>query len=449
MAGQSPPLNVVLICLDDAVAFWKYKSAFGAALETPNLDRICGQSTSFHAAYCQAPVCSPSRASFMTGLSPHQTGVTRTNINLFETNQPTLAWPHALKTAGYHCSTGGKMIQKFGPLPQDIQATLYSDAGKHFRLGRRNRKYRHADTGGKVDRVSYGGFRGGFATANKSDDKTLYDHQAADSFRAFIRRYEGAAPFYREVGLVSTHGPWVTPRHFKGMYAPEAFRKPAAWADGFDKNDFIADQSPPNLDDDSPLYWEKSVRNYFSAMTFVDHHLGRIWKAIKKSPHADNTLVIITSDHGLHLGERGLFRKHTLWEQVANVPLIIHDPRRPDAQVVNDPVALVDIGPTIMDYLDLPAIPNSPGRSLRPLMNWDTVPDRAIPTFLEESAGIRKGKYRFIRYADGSSQLYDLSADWWQTRDLGPRHPAFAEMDAAHLRCCAEFGLDLRRAKTA
>ena len=174
----------------------------------------------------------------------------------------------------------------------------------------------------------------------------------------------------------------------------------------------------------------------------MDDHLGRVWDALKASPHADNTLVILLSDHGLHLGERDRFRKHTLWEQVANVPLIIHDPARPEAKVVIDPVALIDVGPTVMDYLALPPLEDSPGQTLRPFVETThRAPDRVVPTFIDGNAAIRKGKYRFIRYRDGSEQLFDLEADWWQTRDLGAGHPDYQSVRAAFEACCAEYGM--------
>ena len=104
MSTQDARKNVILITFDDAVAFWKYKTAFGEALQTPNLDRICAESTAFQAAYCQAPVCSSSRASFMSGQSPHQSGVTGPYKNYFEKIPAEAMWPYKLKQAGYFCS---------------------------------------------------------------------------------------------------------------------------------------------------------------------------------------------------------------------------------------------------------------------------------------------------------------------------------------------------------
>ncbi len=133
MSTQDARKNVILITFDDAVAFWKYKTAFGEALQTPNLDRICAESTAFQAAYCQAPVCSPSRASFMSGQSPHQSGVTGPYKNYFEKIPAEAMWPYKLKQAGYFCSSGGKVMQGYDALPDEIHQTLFSDNPKKFR----------------------------------------------------------------------------------------------------------------------------------------------------------------------------------------------------------------------------------------------------------------------------------------------------------------------------
>ncbi len=444
MSGTGAQKNILLISLDDAVAYWRYKAIFGIELKTPNLDRICAQSTAFQSAYCQAPVCSPSRASFMSGKSPHQTGVTGSDKNYFEKILPEDMWPYRLRQNGYFCSSGGKVMRGFVPLPGDIHKVLFSDRRRRFTTDRRKMySGQEGDPPDTIERIEYGGFRGGLATLNETDDKWFYDHQVADSAKVFLNKHPVDKPFYREVGFSGPHGPWTTPKRFKEMYNPRFIKQPKAWADGFDENAHMLAETTQNIDTSKVKHWQKSVRNYFSALTHTDQHLGRVWDALKTSRHADNTIVILVSDHGFHLGERNLFRKHTLWEQVANVPLIIHDPDHPIAQVVTDPVGLIDVGPTVMDYLDLPPIKGSVGRSLRPQMQLDRVPDRAVPTFLHDNAAVRKGKYRFIRYGDGTTQFYDLSNDWWQTRDLGPDHPDYADMQLAHADCCKEYGLDL------
>ncbi|MCB1339049.1 MAG: sulfatase-like hydrolase/transferase [Maritimibacter sp.] len=436
MAGATVK-NLVLVSLDDAVAFWNYRNVFGQALETPNLDRILAQSTRFDAAYCQAPVCSPSRASFMSGRAPHQTGVTGSDPRYLDRIPAETLWPYALKRAGFYSSSGGKLVRGYRPLPDAIHAALYSDGKKEFQVERRRRTY---EGRAPDNRTYYGGFRDGPATLDAAGEAELYDHQVAASAIDFFASYRGPEPFYREVGFAGTHGPWTTPKRFKEMYDEKAFTPPAAWAEGFPDSPAADALAPRNMNSARIRYWRKSVRNYFAALSYVDDSLGKVWDALKSSPHAENTLVVILADHGLHLGERDRFRKHTLWEQVANVPLIVHDPTRPAAQTVADPVALIDLGPTVMDYLGQPLLEGTPGRSLKPLVEGARDPDRAVPTFLEDSAAIRKGNYRFIRYFDGSTELYDIRADWWQTRNLGPTHPAYDAMATAHAVTCADYG---------
>jgi len=441
--------NILLICLDDAVAFWKYKSVFGEVLQTPNLDRICGQSTSFQAAYSQAPVCSPSRASFMTGLSPHQTGVTHSDPRYFDKISPLDLWPSRLKQHGYHTAPGGKVMRGYRALPQEVHETVYStpysDSHRRFSLARR--KSRYAD--GKIpDHMEFGGYRGGMATTTKDADRNLYDNQVAEDAISFLKTYDGEAPFYREVGFQSPHGPWTTPRRFKEMYNFKAIRQPKDWAHGFDLDTPPADLVRENIESSRQRFWRQSVRNYFSALSYADYQIGRVWDALKASAHAENTLVIILSDHGMHLGERNWFGKSTLWEQAVNVPLIIHDPAQPVGQAVSDPVGLIDVGPTVMDCLGLPPIAGSPGRSLLPQMRWERAPDRAVPSFFYDHAAIRKGKYRFIRYGNGAEQFFDLSRDWWQTQNLGEAHPAYEPMRQAFDECCRDYGLEWQSGTT-
>ncbi|MEZ5767054.1 MAG: sulfatase-like hydrolase/transferase [Paracoccaceae bacterium] len=288
------------------------------------------------------PGLQPSRASFMSGLSPHQTGVLNSDRDYFDRIPPARLWPHRLRQAGYHCSSGGKVMRGYAPLPAEVHDALYSDPPKLFPLGPRPRVLRAQ---GLPGRVELGGFRGGPVTTDPAEDAKLYDAQVAASAEAFFAGYDGAAPFYREIGFAGTHGPWTTPLRFKEMYDPKTVKRPRAWHAGFDPCPAMDAETPPNINTSHYRFWSKSLRNYFAAVSYVDDQLGRVWDALKASKHADDTLVILTSDHGLHLGERDRFRKHTLWEQVANVPLIVHDPTRPEARVMTDPVALMDIAP--------------------------------------------------------------------------------------------------------
>lgn len=432
--------NVMLISLDDMVAYWKYKTLFGQELQTPNLDRICAQSTAFHSAYCQVPVCSPSRASFMSGISPYHSGIVERDPHYYNHFPPQKMWPHALKSNGVYSSTGGKVMRGYRALPEWVHDIVHSDERTLYHIAKRRRQYDERMLPGHIE---YGGFRGGLATNVQWAEDNLYCNRVADRAIAFLNDYDGEAPFYRGVGFQSPHGPWTTPRRFKEMYPVFKFEQPAEWAGDFPEPPLAGEISHKNIDPKKTHFWKKSLRNYFSSISYADYQIGRVWDALKASRFADSTMVVILSDHGLHVGERERFTKGSLWEQVTNVPLIIHDPQAPQGRVVTDPVGLIDVGNTIMDYLDLPPIEGSVGHSLRPQMAGASVPDRAVPTFHFRNSAIRKGKYRYIRYADGTEELFDVEADWWQTTNLGPDHPAHEEMRQAHVETCAEYGLNL------
>ncbi|WP_164870830.1 sulfatase family protein [Mesobaculum littorinae] len=426
--------NVVLISFDDAVSYWHYRSVFGVPLQTPNLDRICAEATVFDAAYCQAPICGPSRASFMSGKAPPQTGIYDNTVDVFDRVAPEDIWTRRLRDAGWFCSSGGKVHHGYTPLKRRHHGRIYSDRQKRF----------DADTSlpPEADLVKFGGHRGGKATADPAHDASYYDHQVADSAIEFLTTYDGDAPFYREVGFYSPHGPHYTPARFKEMYDEAAFVPPADWDAGWPEDLFIRERVPPRdlLEEGRAKWWRKSVRNYFSAMTHGDYHLGRVWEALMASPHADNTLVLIVADHGFHLGDRNRFSKFTLFDQVGRVPFILWDPARRQGQRVSDPVALLDLGPTVLDHLGLSPIEGSPGRSLRPLCDGARAPERAVPTFSNDGIAVRHGRYRLIRYADGSTQFFDLETDFWQQRDLGQGHPDYAATLAALERTAHEHG---------
>lgn len=432
--------NILLVSFDDAVSPWPYKSVFNEPLQIPNLDRFCEVSTAFHAAYAQAPVCAPSRASMMTTLMPHETGLIDNSVYPFERISPQSVWSGLLKSAGYYCSSGGKVHHGYVPLKPVNHNVLYSDGRKKFsddmKLPREVQKR---------SRV-FGGFRHGLGTPDGPDDEIFYDKKSADFAIDFLARYDGEQPFYREVGFFSPHGPFITPARFKEMYDATNLRRPSNWADYTPENEYIRSRFSGNEDLRDEEWWQKSVRNYFSAYSHGDYHFGRVMEALENSAHARNTIVIVVSDHGFHLGNRNLFRKTTLWEQSLRVPFIIFNPDDPTGREVRDPVALIDLGPTVLDFAGIAAPERRHGRSLRPLTEGDRDSDRPIPSFYKGDVAIRKGNYRIIRFADGSHQLFDVEKDFWQLDDLGERHEAFAPMQQALTECSIACGFDFNAA---
>ncbi len=428
--------NIVLFSFDDAVPFYKYKSVFNEPMRVPNLDRFCSESTVFQSAYCQSPICGPSRSSFMSARTPHQLGIFENKDNIFDSISANEIWSYVLKKNGYYCSSGGKVHHLYRPLRRRFHRVIYSDEQKRFRSD--------MNLPAEVSKKKYGGHRRGLATPNQKDDGMYYDHQSADSAIKFLEEYDRSEPFYREIGFYSPHGPHYTPARFKELYDVRNFTKPESWLNGYDENPYSEENYPENMSLQDDLWWKQSVRNYFSAFSHGDYHFGRILDALKASKHAENTIVIILSDHGFHLGNKDRFKKTTLWEQVASVPFIIHDPEQKTPREVHDPVALIDVGPTVLDYAEMPALENCAGRSLRPQVMGQSDPDRVVPTFHHDDVSIRKGDYRLVRYQNGTTEFYNLKEDYWQLRNLGSEHPAFADAYAALVACSKSYGLDIQ-----
>lgn len=429
--------NFLLVSFDDCFAFQNYRTVFGETLQIPNLDRIMACSTVFTSAYCQVPLCGPSRASFMSAKTPHQLGVLSNETEVFDKITPEEIWSVRLKEAGWFCSSGGKVHHGYKPLKRRHHNVIYSDEQKRFSDD--------MSIPEGVEKKRYNGIRGGWGTTNEADDGLFYDAQSADSAINFLDTYNSDAPFYRELGFFSPHGPRYTPARFKDMYVVDKFQPPASWADGFDETPYTEEHMPMTgqLDAGNLDWWRANVRNYFAAMSHGDYHLGRVWDALQASRHAKDTVIVILSDHGFLLGARRRFYKTTLWEQSVGTPLIVHDPDEAEGRVIDEPVGLIDVGPTVLDLAGLPPIEGTVGRTLVPQIRGAQATGRAVPSFRFGNVTIRKGDYRIIRYEDGSTQLFDLRADPWTLKDLGRDHPAFAPMLAELVTCSAEYGLPL------
>ena len=423
--------NILLIGMDDAFAFWRFKSCFGAQLQTPNLDRICEVSSAFTAAYCQIPVCGPSRASAMSGLSPYETGIFDNYTNIFEVLRPEQMWQFRLKQDGYYCSTAGKIHHGYKPLPPDIHNTLYSHPSRRVHFGPKP----------EAEFINFGGRMGGGGTTNAKEDRQYYDYRSSQDAIRFLNAYDSDQPFYREVGFHHPHPPFRTPVRFKELYNMDDFIRPNEWAQGFDLSAFTNVFMSENMDTQEAIEdWQKSIRNYFSAFSHVDYQIGRVWDALKASPHADNTVVVIFSDHGYHMGDKNRFRKFTLWEEATRIPFIIHDPQS-QGQMVDDPVALVDMGPTILDYAGARPMEHSVGQSLRNVVSGTRDSDRAVPTFWYGSASIRKGDHRITLYQDGSSEFHNVHSDPWLTTNVAGKDPAYDGMHKALIDTCRDYGV--------
>lgn len=155
--------------------------------------------------------------------------------------------------------------------------------------------------------------------------------------------------------------------------------------------------------------WKDIVHPYLACVAFIDHYVGRVLETLRTSPYADNTVVVLWSDHGYHLGEKNRFAKHSLWERATHVPLIIAGPGVKDNATCARPVALLDLYPTLLELCGLPANPQHEGNSLTPLLEAPDAPwpHVARTTYGPGNHAVSWDGIRYLVYEDGSEEIYD------------------------------------------
>ena len=256
------------------------------------------------------------------------------------------------------------------------------------------------------------------------DDADMPDYRSADWAIDRLEdigesQYVDGRPFFLAVGFLRPHVPWHAPPSWFEMHPLDELELPPYRKDDFDDVPAIGHQvaSVPQMPTTEWViengYWPAIVQSYLASVSFVDAQVGRVLDALEASPYADKTIVVLFSDHGYHIGEKGRFAKHSLWEEATRVPLIFSGPGVPGSQSVPRAVELLDIYPTLVDLAGLPENADNEGNSLRPLlenpdMNW---PYAAVTTYGRNNHGVRRGERRYIRYEDGSEEYYDHTVD--------------------------------------
>lgn len=422
--GQQRP-NVLFIAVDDLNDFPTFSGRYPDA-KTPHMDRLAARGTVFTRAHCQFPLCGPSRASVMSGLLPSTLGYTdhmRDEALATRARELGTELLHVFFAAqGYRTLAVGKICHTHVP-PGSVDASGGSGdvtAG----LGRLGRHW-------KSDRTLTD-----WATAPERDEQ-MPDHEAADwAVRQLQATHE--APFFLMVGFLRPHTPWYVPRRWFDLYDRDAITLPPYRAD--DLNDVPEMAQRIGIRSEMPRtawaiendQWRSIVQAYLASISFADHQVGRVLDALDASPHKDNTVVVLWSDHGYHMGEKNTFQKHSLWERSSHVPLVIAGPKVRPGQRCDRVVSLLDIYPTLVEMAGLPANPKNQGRSLAPLLAeparpW---PHPAVTGWQENSFAVQTETHRYIRYGDGSEELYDhrTDPDEWHNLAAGTVEPVDLEV---------------------
>jgi arylsulfatase A-like enzyme len=252
-----------------------------------------------------------------------------------------------------------------------------------------------------------------------NDDSEKGDYQVASWAVEQLETLPEEEPFFLAVGFFLPHVPCYATQQWFDLYPDDdSVLPPVLESDRDDTPRFSWylhwDLPEPRLEWTREVgQWRNLVRSYLACTSFVDHQIGRVLQALEESPHADNTIVVVWSDHGWHLGEKLITGKNSLWDRSTRVPLLFAGPGITPNQKCNQPAELLDIFPTLVELCRLEPLDYLEGLSLVPqLTEADTErTEPAITSHNQGNFGVRTERWRYIRYADGSEELYDMEND--------------------------------------
>jgi iduronate 2-sulfatase len=423
-AGTIRP-NVLFIAVDDMNNdLGCYGHPF---VKSPNIDRLAKMGMRFDRAYCQFPLCSPSRSSLMTGLRPDTTHIYDLTTHFRDVIPNVVTLSQAFMKGGYFAARVGK-IYHYGN-PGDIGTPGLDDpASWNQTVNPAGRDH----TSLEPDIINFTPKRGLGSSMAYLSDKQGADAEHTDGKVAAetIKLLEANKdkPFFIACGFYKPHTPWVAPKKYFDLYPMEKIKVSTASSDDV--------KGVPKAALGSTIPWpsfgvteqqsRECIQAYFAAISFVDAQIGHVLDAMDRLKLWNNTIVVFWSDHGYHLGEHGLWMKRSLFENSARVPMMIVAPgMKEHGKACSRTVELLDLYPTLAEIADLPAPKNLAGKSLKPLLEnplakWDK------PAFSQVWRGnfsghsVRTEQFRYNEWANGKegTELYDYATDPEEKRNL-------------------------------
>lgn len=425
-AETKQPPNVLFIAMDD-LNDWIGCMGGHPQTKTPNLDRLASSGVLFTNAHCAAPACNPSRTAIFTGMAPNVSGVYLNSQRLRDVLPDVELMPKTFSRHGYRSIGSGKMLHYFidarswddyfpaTSTEMPIPETLYPEE-RPLSLPRGGPwQYIETDWG----------------ALDATDEEFGGDYSVTEWVSAELAKPH-EKPFFLACGIYRPHEPWFVPEKYFEPFPLESIQIPPGY-----QEDDLADLPPEGQRQGPNRYfahiqkhgqWKHAIQSYLASIYFADTMLGRVLDALDQSPHADNTIVVLWSDHGWHLGEKEHWQKYTAWRRCTRVPLMVRVPRSapglPEGTTPGEcdrPVNLVSLFPTLLDLCGLPAEKNQDGPSLVPLLKdpqaeWPHV----SVTYLHKPGdyGLSDQSWRYIHYANGDEELYDIATDPYEWNNL-------------------------------
>lgn len=442
--------NILFISVDDLACTL---GCYGDVVaQTPHIDRLAATGVRFERAYNQLPLCNPTRASLMTGLRPDQIKVYDLERHFRDELPDVVTLPQAFQKAGYHAARVGKIYHY--NVPASIGTNGLDDPPSWNQVA--NPKGRdvadealifNAEPKRPVSAAL------SWLAAEGADEEQTDGLIATEAMKILAERAKRTEqPFFLAVGFFRPHTPYVAPRKYFDLYSKRALRLPFAPAN--DREDIptaaFAHNCPVThygLQEETLL---SATQAYYACVSFVDAQVGRLLAELDRLKLSQNTIVVLWSDHGYHLGEhQGVWQKRTLFEPSARAPLIIRDPAQSgNGQACRRVVEFVDIYPTLASLAQIDAPKNLAGRDLSPLLADPLIPwnSTAVTQVLRPADGrlsepvmgcsIRTERHRYTEWGEGRHglELYDHHTDPGEFRNLAHHPDATAKAVMDELR---------------
>ncbi len=426
------PTNVLFIAIDD-LNDWVGCLGGHPQARTPNIDRLAARGTLFSNAHVQSPLCNPSRSSLLTGLRPSSTGIYGLvpGIREVAATKDSVTLPQYFARHGWFTAGFGKVFHD-GSIPADQRTNEFNVWG--IAPGMPMPKEKFVQTPAKMAAMDWGIF--------PTNDSEQADWKIADAAIAQLKSLPSGKPFFVAVGFRLPHVPCFASQRWFDLFPPEdqIVLPPVKERDRDDVPEFswyLHWKLPePRLSWlKQANQWRPLVRAYLASTAFMDSQVGRVLDALNDIGATSNTVVVLWSDNGWHLGEKGMTGKTTLWERSTHVPLIFAGPGVAKSAKCNQPVELLDIYPTLIELCGLPQRDGLEGHSLMPQLKNAKAPRRwpAITTHNIGNHAVRSERWRYIQYADGSKELYDMRADPNEWTNLASK-PKYAKVIREHAK---------------
>jgi arylsulfatase A-like enzyme len=459
--------NVLFIAIDD-LNDWVGCLGGHPQVKTPNIDRLAKRGVLFTNAHCAAPACNPSRAALFSGKMPYNTGVWSNSSPRLQKMRPDLLLlPHAFKKSGYVTLGTGKLLHGGGKANRILFAESFFPEQRWSPFQRDQVKYTEKELPSKgtdnprhvinitgkdsivipfnrmpSDRKPNGNdgesFDWGPVDVQDSEmgDGKITDWAIGHLEQGFDK------PFFLAVGYYRPHIPLWVPRAYFDLYPVQNVKLPPFKSNDLNDLSELAKRwaiEPVTAGSHATVVrhkqWPAAVAGYLACISFVDHQVGRLLDTLDAGRYGKNTLIVLWSDHGWHLGEKEHWGKWTGWERSTRVPMIIVPPKiRADEFAAAgsrciQPVGLIDLYPTLTEFCNVTPSKGLDGQSLVPLLRNPALPTgrAVITTFDAGNVTLRTIKWRYIRYADGSEELYNHQTDPNEWSNLA-KDPKYAEL---------------------